>query len=141
MVAFVIFWSAVFAVIFFILGIIFKGLASAFNALLTSIGSILAVGFLTGFALVALYLLYIITDGIITKGFSAVLGWIVLFIIDVAIVGALVGGLGALLLNIVVVIAEYILLAVSCVLEKAAAICETMYAKSLSAIFNRLDKC
>jgi hypothetical protein len=33
MVAFVIFWSAIFAVIFFVLGVVFKALAAALNAI------------------------------------------------------------------------------------------------------------
>ena len=62
MVAFVIFWSAAFAIIFFMLGIFFKGLASAFNALLSSLGSVLAIGGLAALAGIALFLLYGIID-------------------------------------------------------------------------------
>lgn len=141
MVAFVIFWAAVLAVLFFILGIIFKGLASALNSLLSSIGDILVIGGLATLAVTALYLLYAIIDGIITQGIREVLGMILLFVLGIGIVGALLGGLGSVLLSIIVVITEYILLVSSFVLERAAAICEEGYNKFLTVIQNCLDKC
>ena len=141
MVAFVIFWSAAFAIIFFILGIFFKALASAFNALMASIGGILAIGGLAGLAGIALYLLYAIIDGIIKEGFWSVIGAIVMFVILIGIVGAIVGGLGALILEIVVMVVGYALMIISAVLEWAADLCERSYAKFLKAIISRLDKC
>ena len=141
MVAFVIFWSATFAIFFFVLGIIFKGLASAFNALLSSIGGVLAIGGLAALAGIALYLLYGIIDGIIKEGFWSVLGMIVLLVIEIGIIGAIVGGLGAMILEIVVSIAVFILSIISAVLEGAAGLCERSYAKFLTAIIKRLDKC
>lgn len=141
MAAFVIFWSAMFAVLFFVLGIIFKGLASAFNALLSSCGGIIAMGGLAALVAIALSLLYAIVDGIVTRGVGEVIGMIVLLMIEIGIFGALVGGLGSLLLSIVTIVAEYLLHATSYVLEGAAAICEKGYAKSLLAIMKRIDKC
>lgn len=141
MVAFVIFWSAAFVIIFFILGIFFKALASAFNALMSSIGEILAVGGLAGLAGVALYLLYAIIDGIIKEGFWSVIGTIVMLFIVIGIVGAIAGGLGALILEIVVMVVGYALMIISAVLEWAADLCERSYAKFLKAIISRLDKC
>lgn len=141
MVAFVIFWSAAFAIIFFILGIFFKALASAFNALMASLGGILAIGGLAGLAGIALYLLYAIIDGIIKEGFWSVIGTIVMFVILIGIVGAIIGGLGALILEIVVMVVGYALVIISAVLEWAADLCERSYAKFLKAIISRLDKC
>lgn len=141
MVAFVIFWSAAFAIIFFVLGIIFKGLTSAFNALLSSIGGVLAIGGLAALAGIALYLLYGIIDGIIREGFWSVVGTIIMFIIVLGIVGAIIGGLGAMILEIAVMIAAYVLMIVSSILEGAAALCEKAYAKFLTAIIKQLDKC
>lgn len=137
----VIFWSATFAIIFFILGIFFKGLASAFNALMTSIGGVLAVGGLAGLAGIALYLLYAIIDGIIKDGFWSVVGTIFLLFILIGLVGALIGGLGAAILEIAVTIAIYALTILSAFLEWAANLCERSYAKFLKAIISRLDKC
>lgn len=141
MVAFVIFWSAAFAIIFFVLGVFFKALASIFNALLTSIGGILAIGGLTGLAGIGLYLLYAIIDGIIKEGFWSVVGMIVLFLVVIGIIGAIVGGLGAALLELIVVVAEAILFFISGILEWLAATCERAYTKFLTAIIKRLDKC
>lgn len=141
MVAFVIFWSAAFAIIFFILGIFFKALASAFNALMASIGGVLAIGGLAGLAGIALYLLYAIIDGIIKNGFWSVIGTIVMLVIVIGIVGAIVGGLGELILEIVVMVVGYALMIISAVLEWAADLCERLYAKFLKAIISRVDKC
>lgn len=141
MVAFVIFWSAAFAIIFFMLGIFFKGLASAFNALLSSLGSVLAIGGLAALAGIALFLLYGIIDGIIKDGFWSVVGTIIMFLIVLGIVGAIIGGLGAMILEIVVVVVGYALVIISAVLEWAADLCERAYAKFLKAIISRLDKC
>lgn len=140
MVAFVIFWSAAFAIIFYVLGIFFKALASTFNALLTSLGGLIAIGGLTGLATLALYLLYAIIDGIIKEGFWSVVGEIILIVIVIGIVGAIIGGLGAVILEIAVMIVGFILEVVSAVLEWAADLCERIYAKFLKAIIGRLDK-
>ena len=139
--AFVIFWSAIFAIIFFVLGIFFKALASAFNALLTSLGDVLAIGGLAGGAGVILYLLYAIIDGIIKEGFWSVVGEIVLIFIGICMMVAFTGGLGALILEIVVVVVRYVLTIVSEILEWAADLCERKYVKFLKAIISRLDKC
>ena len=141
MVVFVIFWSAAFAIIFFLLGIFFKALASAFNAVLASIGGVLAIGGFAGLLGIVLYLLYAIIDGIIKKGLWSVVGSIVMLIIVLGIVGAIVGELGAALLELIVVMAEVILVVVSGILEWLAATCEKAYAKFLMAIIKRLDKC
>ena len=90
MVAFVIFWSAAFAIIFFVLGVFFKALASIFNALLTSIGGILAIGGLAGLAGIGLYLLYAIIDGIIKEGFWSVVGVILQLLDEICIIVAIV---------------------------------------------------
>lgn len=141
MVAFVIFWSATFAIIFFVLGIFFKALASAFNALLTSIGGVLAIGGLAGLTGIALYLLYAIIDGIIKDGFWSVVGTIIMFLIVLGIFGAIIGGLGAALLELVVVVVTFVLEIISGILEWLAMTCEKGYAKFLTAIIKRLDRC
>lgn len=140
MVAFVVFWSATFAIIFFALGIIFKALASAFNALLTSIGGLIAIGGLTGLATLVLYLLYAIIDGIIKEGFWSVVGNVIFIVIVFGIIIGIIGGLGTVILEIAAAIASFLLTVVSVVLEWAADLCERAYAKFLKAIIGRLDK-
>lgn len=141
MVTFVIFWSAAFAIIFFVLGIIFKALASACNALLSSIGGVLAVGGLASLAGVVLYLLYVIIDGIIKDGFWSVVGSIIIFLVILGFIGGIIGGLGAVLLELVVVIVSFVFEIISGILEWLASTCEKGYAKFLTAIIKRLDKC
>lgn len=141
MVTFVIFWAALLAIIFFVLGIVFKGLASAFNALMSSVGAIIGFAALALLIGGALYSLYAIVDGIITKGLGEVIGMIFLFLFELGLVGALVGPLGSLLINAATVIVQLFLVATSFVLEGAAAICQKGYDKFLTVIFKRLDKC
>ena len=141
MVACVIFWSAVFAIIFFVLGTFFKALASAFNALLTSLGRVLAISGLAGGTGVVLYLLYAIIGGINEEGFWTVIGPIVFIIIVIGFIVALIGGFGEILLEIVVALVENMLIIVSEVLEWAADLCERKYIKFLKVIIRRLDKC
>ncbi len=140
MVALVIFWAAVFAVLFFVLGVVFKALASVFNALMASTG-VFAIGALAAMAVIALYLLYAIADGIIREGFWAVFGWVLMFLVIIGIVGAIFGGLGAVLLELIIVVAEAVLLVVSGALEWLADKCERGYIKFLKVIINRLDRC
>lgn len=141
MIAFIIFWSAEFAIIFFCLGILCKALASAFKALVTSIYTGFVVGGTAGLVGIALYTVYDIIDGIIREGFLSVLKTIVLLLVELAILGAIFGNLGAILLEMVVNIIAFVLDTISNVLEWAADLCERAYIKSLTAIISRVDKC
>ncbi|MCM1326316.1 MAG: hypothetical protein NC094_04265 [Bacteroidales bacterium] len=141
MVTFIIFWAAVFALLFFVLAVIFKILASALEALLSAGGQTLAVGFLAIIIVIALSLFYAIVDGIIKEGLLSVLGTIVLFVIVLGILGAIFGGLGAALIELVVAAALFVLEIVSGVLEWLADKCEDGYIKFLRIIVNRIDNC
>ena len=141
MVAFVIFWSAMFAIIFFMAGTCFKALASAFNALISSLGAVLAFAGLAFLAAIALCLIYEMIEAIAGGSLGQILGTILLIGVEAAILFAIFGGIGAMILEIVVMVVTYALTAVSFVLEKAAFICEKGYAKSLTAIIRRLDRC
>ena len=140
MVAFVIFWSSFFALVFFVLGVIFKALASALNALLSSI-KVLSLGALAAIIMIALFLLYVIVEGIVKGALLSVIGAIIMFVVVLGIFGAIFGGLGAVLLELVVTVALFVLDIVSGVLEWLANGCENGYIKFLRIIINRLDKC
>lgn len=140
MVAFVIFWAAFFALVFFVLGIIFKALASAFNALLSSI-KVLSLGALAAIIVIALFLLYVIVEGIVRGALLSVIGAIVMFLVVLGVLGAILGGLGAALLELIITVSLLILDIVSGVLEWLADGCERGYIKFLRVIINRLDKC
>lgn len=141
MVTFVIFWSAVFALLFFVLAVIFKILASALGALLSAGGQALAVGGLAVGAVIALSLFYAIVDGIIKGGLLSVIGTIVMLLFVLGILGAFLGGLGAALVELVVTVALLVLDVVSGVLEWLAEKCEDGYIKFLRIIVNRIDNC
>ncbi|MDE6747959.1 MAG: hypothetical protein K2K21_02680 [Lachnospiraceae bacterium] len=140
MVAFVIFWSSFFALVFFVLGVIFKALASALNALLSSI-KVLSLAALAAMIVIALFLLYAIVEGIVQGALLSVIGTIVMFVVVLGIFGAILGGLGAALLEFIVTVSLLILDIVSGVLEWLANGCESGYIKFLRIIINRLNKC
>lgn len=148
MVAFVIFWAAVFALLFFLLGVIFKALASVFNyALQASVEDMIPIiGLFCVPVLLAIVIgiLYAIVVGIITEGFWSVVGLLILLFIIIGIVVALFGWLGTLLwvcLELIAVCALYIIGVVSFVLEWLADKCECGYVKFLNAIIKRIDRC
>lgn len=147
MVAFVIFWAAVFALIFFLLGVIFKALASVFNyAIQASVESMIPIigMFCVPILLaIALGILYAIVVGIITEGFWSVIGLLVLLSIIIGIVVALFGWLGSLLwvcLELIAVCVLYIIGYVSSGLEWLADGCERGYVKFLNVIIKRIDQ-
>ena len=141
MVAFVIFWASLFCVIFFLLGTLFKGLASLFTGFVTSVMNVIRIAILAGLGIVALFALYLIASGIRTSGLGDVIGTIVIFVIVLGIIGGLLGGLGADLLDLATAVVEFVIAIVSGVLEGAAGICERAYVHFLMAIIKRLDKC
>lgn len=141
MVAIAIFWAAVMAILFFLIGIVFKGLASVFNALLSSIGTTVVIGGCGLLAFLALYAIYGIVDGIITGGIWDTLGMIVLLVIEIGIVVALLGGLGSVIIGVIITVATFVLEIVSGILEGAAALSEKAYSHFLLVIVKRLEKC
>ncbi len=141
MVAFIVFWCALFCVIFFLLGTVFKGLSSLFTGAITSSVSVIAIAVLTALGVIALYAIYGIASGIRISGFGHVLGMLVMLVIEIGIIVALVGGVGAWVFEIVVAVLEFVIDLISTVLEAAAAFCEKAYVHFLMAIIKRLDKC
>ena len=137
MVTLVIFWAALFCVIFFLLGTLFKGLASLFTGFIYSVMDIISIAILAGLGIVVLFNLYAIAQGIRTSGLGKVIVYIVILVIELGIIGGLLGRLGAILLEL----AEFIITIVSAVFEGAAAFCEKAYAHFLLVIIKRVDKC
>lgn len=142
MVAITIFWASAFAVIFFLLGVVFKGLAAAFNALMSSsIGNFIKYAAAAAITVIVLFIIGMIVTSIMDGAIGAVIGLIVLLIVVLAICYYLVGWLGAIILTVAVVAAEYILFATSFVLEHASFFCEKVYIHFLRIIINRIEKC
>lgn len=67
MTAVIIFWAAMFAILFFLLGIICKALAAAFNTLVELTVYLGCILIIVGIVLIALYLIFGIVDDAVTK--------------------------------------------------------------------------
>ena len=135
---FVIFWSAIFAIFFFVLGIFFKALAATLAALDSTLKDLLPITGIAVFSGIGLYLLYAIVDGIITEGIVSVLGMIASLAIVLLIVFAIFGGLATGLTELIIYL---ILLAIDTVemcLETMAFLCESGYAKFVMIMIKRL---
>ena len=142
MVAITIFWASAFAVIFFLLGVVFKGLAAAFNALMSSsIGKFFKYIGLAAITVIVLFIIGLIITSIMYGSIGEIILFVVLLIVVLAICYYLVGWLGVIILTVAVVAAEYILFATSFVLEHASAFCEKAYIHFLRIIINRIEKC
>lgn len=152
MVAFVIFWAAVFALLFFLLSVIFKALASVFNyaipAAVAGMIPIIVVFSLPMLAVIAIRILYAIVSVIIEKGFWSVVGSIVLFLIVIGIFWVIFGIFGVAALGLLQVILQLAVIAaviiteyVSVGLEWLADRCERGYKKFLNVIKKRIDMC
>lgn len=141
MVAFIIFWAALFCVILFLLGTVFKGLASLFTGFISSGTTVVGLAILVGLGEAALFAIYAIANGIRTSGIGEVIGMIVLLVIELAIMGALIGGLGSLILSIIIPVLGLVFGFISNVLEEAAVNCEKAYVHFLMVIIKRLNKC
>ncbi len=141
MVTIVIFLAVALAMLFFLLGITFRGLASAVNALLTSSAIILGLGGLAVLMIIALYLLYMIAHGIATHGIVDVILTIILLFILVGGVVAIVCGIGSSILMIILNVTIVVLSVIVVVFEGAAILCERGYVKSLGITVKYTNKC
>ena len=117
MVGIVVFWASFLALLFFLLGIMFKALASAFNALLAATGKIVIYGGIAALGTLAVFLLCSIISGIITDGILSVLKDIVGFAIVAGVVFFLFGAIGAAIIEVIVSVADAIIGFISAVLE------------------------
>lgn len=137
---FIIFWAAIFAIIFFLIGVVCKGLASVFNGAVKTITFVGAIGLLGGLAAVALCLIYAIVHGIITEGFMSVLELIIMFLFEIGIIILVIGWLGPIIVEVIAFVVMLVVGFVSDVLEFAADACERAYGYFLNAIIKQLEK-
>ena len=141
MVAITIFWASVCEVFFFLLGVVCKGLAAAFQGLLTTIGEVIKVVVWAAIAVIALLLFGLIIASIATGSLIELIGLVVVLLVVLAIGYCLVGWLGALIFAVALVVAEFILAFTEDLFESAAYYCEEAYSYFLSIIINRIEKC
>ena len=141
MVAFVIFWSSFFCLIFFLAETVFKLLASCLAGFVESgikTIKIIIIAALTVFGLFLLYDLYIDWRA---GGIGRICTTLLMLAVLISLIIGLFGGLGRFLLEMVINIVDAIINVVYSVFEKAAVVCEKAYIHFLNSIIVRLDKC
>ena len=141
MVAITIFWACAFAVFFFLLGVVCKGLAAAFQGLLNTIGEFIKYMAWAAIAVIVLFLIGLIVSSIAAGSLIELIGLVVVLLVVLAIGYFLVGWLGALIFAVALVAAEFILAFTEDLFESAAYYCEEAYSYFLSIIINRIEKC
>lgn len=141
MVAFVMFWAALFAMSFFVVGTLFKALASAFQALLNFAFTMVAYVIFFCVVVLGASAFYEIVDGIVTGNLKTAITNILFVVVLCVILFGLLGWLGAVILELAMVAIDVASRFVSFVLEGIASVCEKGYAKSLNMIVKRIEKC
>ena len=145
--AFIIFWAATFAILFFIIGIFFKILASAFYAILNSIVSILKISGFILLAIVTLFLLYGIVEETVNSSFGRALALFGILVIEVVVGTVFILRISSFVLTFILMFLEcivgiiiFILKSISQILDWISDACEKIYKKLLMVIVSRLDK-
>lgn len=141
MTTFVIFWAALLAIFFFIAGTLFKALASAFYALMSFIGKMIIFLILGTVVLFSVSGIYMFIDAVIKGGFGNFIEGAVISVVVLGILIAIFGGIGAVVLDIAISTADLVIRAASFILEGAAGVFERGYAKFLTVIIKRIEKC
>lgn len=137
MVAFVIFWVALFAVICYILGTIFKALASMFNAFFTSFEKLIQWLVSAGLMIVILWFIWYTIDSFFNGGLLHVLYFLFCF----SIVGGIAFTVGSIALTITGYVMIIVMMFCFAATSYIAQIFETGYVKSLKIIMNNVEKC
>lgn len=145
--AFIIFWAATFAILFFIIGIFFKILASAFYAILNSIVSILKISGVALLSIVTLFLLYGIVEETVNSSLGRALALFGILVIEVVVGTVFILGISSFVLTFILMFLEcivgiiiFILKSISQILDWISDACEKIYKKLLTIIVSRLDK-
>lgn len=145
--AFIIFWAATFAILFFIIGIFFKILASAFYAILNSIVSILKISGFILLAIVTLFLLYGIVEETVNSSLGRALALFGILVIEVVVGTVFILRISSFVLTFILMFLEcivgiiiFILKSISQILDWISDACEKIYKKLLMVIVSRLDK-
>jgi hypothetical protein len=139
-VAFIIFWSAVVCILFFLLGAFFKGLASMFNGFVVSMIEVLSLLVLGAFSFGVLTLIFMIAQAVGTGTMGNFWGMIVMLVFTLVFAIGLFGGLAAALLSLIGSVLMAVITWISVVLEVVAQWCENVYVKFLNIIINRFEK-
>lgn len=138
--SFVVFWLSLFAVLLFLLGVVCKGMAAFFNGVVQAVVFIGSLLFLVGFAMGAIYIIYLLVTTVLTEGFMAAIGAIICLFLWIALFSALLGWLGKIVVFIITKIVTTLMNIVSKILEFFAGACERAYGYLLNVIIKQLEK-
>ncbi len=140
MVALAIFWSALFCLIFFLLGTAIKLLMAAIKGVFDSILEVGILSAMVATVTLVLYLFYCVAYGVRTSGVVNVIISAVVIVLVITMIFRLVGGIGGPILNMLIfylgIIKDYIIL----FLMKVQLLFEMAFYHFLLAILNRVDK-
>ncbi len=138
--AFIVFFAAVFCILFFVLGSVFKAAESMIKGLLRSLGMTILIALFVGIALVLIFAVYGIAEGIRTGGMGNIAGMIILIVADAAVLFVIVGPIGGIVLSAVVAIAAAVISAMAFILGGASNLMEAAYTFFLNKIKGYVEK-
>lgn len=139
--AFIICGVAILAIVFFLLGVACKGMASAVNSAVETIIMGIAIAVLGILLIGVLWLVYLIGYAIIEARILEVLELLIALVIGAVLVIMFGGWLGIVVLEIAVSVAITVVQILSVLLETAAIACENAYAYFLNILVKQLEKC
>lgn len=133
--------AAFFCIFFFLLGVVFKGMAAMFKAFLTSIATVIRVAVMAGGCFTVLYIVYFVVETIIAGRLGELIVMLLIGGVCFFILTFLFILVGSIILSFVIQVVEIFIDVISTILEGAANICERAYEYFLSIIVNRLERC
>ena len=140
MVALVLFWAAMFCILFFSLGTIVKILLSVLQGMFETIRTIGSLLILAVMGMIGFSVLYEIAYGIRTQGVAEMIFNIVIYVVVVGTVLAIICHFGAMLFGLAVSILELIYEALFLGLLKIQLVFDKAYVHFLQVIINRLER-
>lgn len=139
--ALAIFWSAVAALLFFALEVIFKAIGSLLKALITSIGEMMEIIMYSGLGVLTLLLLEnMATEGPNNK-MLAIIDAIILLVIALCLIAGLFRALVSFVFLVFEKIGDILVKIITVVAELLADLCERMYSKNISRIMRSIERC
>lgn len=141
MVAVVIFWAIVFALLCFALEVLLRTLSTGFTAFLESAGAVIILGV---FMVLVMAVLMLVKGAIenFLQGQLAMAVFTFIFVVAIlSVVAYFVGTIGVSCLAIVAYIVSGVLIAVIKGLDLGAKVCNRGYTKALSTVIKNVDRC
>ena len=141
MVTLIIFWSAVFAVLLFLIGVACKAVLAVIEGGIKAATYALGLGILGIAAVIFLYLVIGAVNSFLSGTFWSAVGEIVLAFLLISLILGIVGGLGAALVELLVTIIELVFSVVSFILVFINDISDKGYVYFVKVIIRQIEKC